>query len=530
MHSLYCVSVNWKVKTVAEGQLSVGSFELRNCVATGNATQIWEVSEHGSPMQLAMKLLLKEAHEDSAEKAILRHEFKVGKLLDHPGFLRFHQIEVNRDHGFFIMDFVRSPSLKTHITTNLAAIQASFRKLAEGLTLAFQFMHDKGWLHRDIKSENILVNKAGEARIIDFSLASRMKSVLGKMLSRRGKSIQGTRTYIAPETILKKPSDQRTDMYSLGIAFYEVITGHAPFAGASPSDLLRKHLAEDPLPPSIINPNATPELDKVILKMLAKKPADRFESMQEVASVLHGLNCFKEDPVELAERRIREREEKESRSVDKRLDSRADAERTEKGISTPLRPQKKKPSAVLLREEQERQEREIARQASVQQPAVPGMAPMMPGMPYPGMPGYGVPQVPGMIPGMAPGQPVPGMPGYEVPQMPGMIPGMPPGQPIPVPPVPGQPLPGQQAGVEPVDMPQASGTAAGQPDPVTPKAPAHDQPPDAASTAATAAMFAETAPPDAAPAESPDTAISPPADEPQEATEEDVQDLMDLIE
>ncbi|MCP4509199.1 MAG: protein kinase family protein, partial [Fuerstiella sp.] len=144
---------------MSEGQMTVGSYELRNCVASGTSTQIWEVVEAGTPMQLAMKLMLDDARKDATEKSVLKHEFKVGKSLEHPAFLQFRELEMNRDHAFFIMDFFRSPSLKTHITSNLAAIQSVFPKVAESLIPAFQYMHESGWLHRDIKPDNILVNK-----------------------------------------------------------------------------------------------------------------------------------------------------------------------------------------------------------------------------------------------------------------------------------------------------------------------------------------------------------------------------------
>ncbi len=496
---------------MAEGQLTVGTFELHNCIASGNSTQIWEVSEPGSPMQLAMKLLLEDSLKDSAEKNTLKHEFKVGKSLDHPGFLRFHQIEVNRDHGFFTMDFVRCPSLKAHLSSGLPALQSNFRKMGEELCRAFHYMHEQGWLHRDIKPDNIMVNKAGESKIIDFSLSTRVKSGLGKMLSKQ-KTIQGTRNYIAPETILKKPADQRTDLYSLGITFYEVVTGGLPFAGESPNALLKKHLAETPAPPSAINPNVTLELEAVILKMIAKKPADRYQNMQEAGAALRGLKCFQEDPVELHERMKRDEKEQQAMSVDKRLDSRADAERTSKGITTPLaKKSTRKPTAAALKEEQRRKEREAAEKAAQAQPAAPGMPPGMPPQ-YPGMPGYG-------MPGMIPGQPIPGqywpVQPYPGQQMPGhMYPGQPyPVQPYPGQPVPGQPYPGQSMPGQtyPASYPQGQ-LPHGQPQLNVPQQqiplPAPPQQPEA------------PVPP----------AASPAPDDVPDTTEDDLMDLMDMIE
>ncbi|MEZ6059520.1 MAG: protein kinase [Planctomycetaceae bacterium] len=463
---------------MAEGIQTVGGYELRNCVATGSSTQIWEVNEVGSTAQLAMKLLLPDAHKEVEQKAILKHEFKVGRSLDHPSFLKFYKIEVNRDHGFFVMDYFRSPSLKSQITSSRASVQSCFKKLSESLCLAYQYLHDQGWLHRDVKPDNILVNKTGEARVIDFSLSARAKGKLAVMLSGKQKAIQGTRTYIAPETILKKAPTFLTDQYSLGVTFYEVLTGVPPFAGTSPNDLLKKHIADKPQEPSLLNPNVTPELDRIIVQMLAKKPDQRFGSMQEVASALRGIKPFKEDPVQLQERQQREAKEKQAASVDKRLDSRADAERVAMGIEAPMKPKKRAPTAAMLKEmkkleaEKQRQEQKKGLAGQPQQPMMPGFAPgYMPGMMPMQMPyGQAMPQMPypgSMAPGMYPpaqypGQPMPGQP------MPGQ---MMPGQMMPGQQVPGQPMPGQQVSPqhapgqhpsEPQSVPTQSGPAATQ--------------------------------------------------------------------
>ena len=497
--------------------LIVGNYELRNCVASGNTTQIWEVSQQGSPMQLAMKLMLDEHRKDSSERAVLKHEFKIGRVLEHPNFLRFHEIEINRDHSFFVMDYFRSPSLKTHITSNLPAIQSSFPKLAESLAAAFGFMHETGWLHRDIKPDNVLVNKAGEARIIDFSLSAKVQGSLGKLLAGKSKHIQGTRTYIAPETILKKKATEQTDMYSLGVTFFEVLTGQPVFAGDSPNALLKKHLGEDAVAPSAFNPNVTKDLDRIILRTLEKNPRKRFDSIQDLANALRSCRCFERDPVELHEEKLAEAKALASESVDKRLDSRADADRTSRGIKAPLRAKREvKIDPKLLREEAERKAKEAggapqqpaaaAPQQPMMQPGMMPQQPMMPGMMPPGM----MPQQPMMQPGMMPQQPMM-QPGMPMPQQPMMQPGMPmpqqpamqPGMPMPQQPMmqPGMPVP-QQPGAQPAMPP-------------VPQQPVQAQPVAPAGPAASPANPSAPAP--AA------------AEEPEVASTEDMMDLMSQL-
>ena len=413
---------------MSEGEITVGGYQLKNCIASGSHTQIWEVTAMGSSMQLAMKLMLDESRKKSVQKAVLKHEYKVGNSLDHPSFLRFHDIEMNRDHAFFVMDYFRSPSLKHQITSNLIATQAAFSKLASFLAHAYFLMHEAGWLHRDIKPDNILMNRTGECRVIDFSLASRVKGALGKMLGGKEKQIQGTRTYIAPETIMRKPATEQTDMYSLGVTFFEILTGAPPFAGDTPNALLKKHLAEAATAPSFINKNVTKDLDRIILRMLDKKPENRFQTMQELESALRSAKCFEVDPQQLLDDKARKEKELAAQSVDKRLDSRADADRTEKGIVIPAKKKKKREmTASMKRDEALRaksQAEKDARKGTVapaESAAPPSQPPLQPNypvppmqMPHPGAPMPPIQPMPGqMMPGM--GMPNPMLPGQAMP-------------------------------------------------------------------------------------------------------------------
>jgi serine/threonine-protein kinase len=433
---------------MSDNQTVIGGYELKNCVASGASTQIWEVTQQGATVPFAMKLLLPDAMKNPETKAVLKHEFKVGSSLEHPNIIRLHRMEVNRDHGFFIMDYFRAPSLKAQISGNLAETQSRFKKIAEAVCQAFIHMNEKGWMHRDVKPDNILVNKTGEVRVIDFSLATKVSSGLMKLLAGKQKKIMGTRTYIAPELILKNPPSIQSDIYSLGVTFFEVITGAPPFAGLSPSDLLTKHISEAAAPPSLINPNITPEFDAIILKLLAKKPKDRPADMREVMSLLRNVKCFKEDPFELYERKIKEAKANESLSVDKRLDSRADADRVSRGIAAPAKPTKGKRLTAPIGEMEAVKKigapkANPAAQQAAGVPMMPQMPLGMPGQPMPGMmyPGMMMPQQPMMQP--YPGQPM-------------MVPGMMPQQPMMPQQYPGQQLPPQQVPVQPMQPPQVT--------------------------------------------------------------------------
>ncbi len=491
---------------VSDNQNLVGGYELKNCIATGSSTQIWEVSQAGSAVPLAMKLLLPESLKDVAAKNVLKHEFKVGTICEHPTMIRYHKLEMNRDHGFFIMDYFRAPSLKAQITANLPETQSRLKKIVEAMCQAFVHMNEKGWLHRDIKPDNILVNKTGEVRVIDFSLATRILTGVMKMVGGKQKVIMGTRTYIAPELILKSSPTPQSDIYSLGVTIYEIATGSPPFAGLNPSDLLAKHLSEAPTPPSVINRNVAPELDALILKLLAKKPKDRPTEMREVMSMFRNVRCFLEDPAELSAKKIKDAKANESLSVDKRLDSRADADRVSRGLEAPAKPVKGKhltASIGVMEAVKKTGAKPAATGAAAQQAppempqmpyGMPGQPMMHPGMMQPQMMHPGMPMMPQMMhPGMQPPMMPPEMNPYPV-QMPGqpmMPPGMMPGQ-MPMP----QAAPQQQ-------VPQYSVPQAQAPVPPAAAMPVNAAPPTPAAPK-TAPAPVETRPSAPAPPQEPE--------------------------
>ncbi len=326
---------------MSDDELRIDEYQLLNCIATGGASQVWEAREDGDSQNVVLKLLLPEAFADSSQVQTLKHEAKVGKSLDHPNFVQFHKLVVGKEHAYIVMDFFRAPNLKGMLVNDRMAIHIRIRQLVEALCLSIGYLHEQGWVHRDIKPDNVLINKGSEVRLIDFSLAMRLPTGLGKMLASKPKTIQGTRTYIAPETLRKQMPTAQTDMYSLGVTLFEVLTGEPPFRGNSPNDLLQKHLKTTPPPPSAINSNVTPEMDRLVLRLLAKKVTDRHKDMNEVYAEFRSLKVFKEPVEEIAERARLKAEEEERDSLDRSkagLDSRSDARRSELGLNQTSQP------------------------------------------------------------------------------------------------------------------------------------------------------------------------------------------------
>ena len=485
-------------------QNKIDDYLLIAPIASGKSGIVWEVMHEQSNKMFAMKLLNQNAMQDPDEKSLLKLEAKLGAMMEHPNLIRNHGVVIRKTECYMLMDLFKTPNLKAFINSGIEMVHTNFRQLVEGVCAGLGHMHGKGWVHRDLKPENILLNRAGEVRLIDFSLAVKAAGGLGKLLGGGRGPIRGTRTYLAPETIRKEPTTPATDIYSLGVTFFECLTGTTPFKGDTPQDLLRKHIASAPPLPSMQNDKVTPEMDRFILKMLAKKPKDRHQTMDEVLRDFNNCQVFKKD--EEAEERQQEEAEKRAREkasgsdlsaaqtdelrelMGSRRDSRADARIQAMIKSNPA--MQREYEAIQLEQKQEEEKRKAERErranASTRgEAAEPDekkkpkkkrkaptqqQQPMMPPMQQPMMPGYamppqGYPQQPMMPPGMPMQQA--GVP----PQQPGMPqpglappPGMPPqGMPLPMqqpkaptpqqsaPAVQQSPTPGQQPAVPPTE-------------------------------------------------------------------------------
>lgn len=449
-------------------QSVIGKYKLLSCLASGQHSQVWEAIDNETTRRVAMKLLLPEMLKDPEQVAAIKHEFKVGSSLEHPNIIKYHEVKANKEHAYFTMELFPSPNLKAQIYGDLRGVHMRLKRIVELAAMALEHVHEKGWLHRDIKPDNILVNKSAEVRIIDFSLASRPAGGLSKMLGKKTQTIQGTRTYMAPEQILGKPLTIQTDIYNFGITLFEMLTGQPPFKGSTPKDLLLRHLNEHAPAPSEYNNNITPEMDAIILRMLSKKAEQRQRKMAEFIVEFRNVTVFKEAIAEKVELTDQEKlKQAEEAMLGVRLDSRTDALRTKVGAPAPLKPAKPKP--VVARKPAAPPAPPPMRPgalpatpmgpAAVQgMPMPPGMMPAMPMPGMPPMPGYGMPQYPqapaawmAPMPGAMPGAPWVNQP---IPQA-GQFPVAPAPMPVPAPAAVPQPIAAPQPVAKPVVPPVA---------------------------------------------------------------------------
>ena len=520
----------------SDSELLGGEYELLDLIASGGTSQVWEAKQVASGQIYAVKMLMEDKLKDSEAKSTLKHEASICQKFSHPNIVKGFDLKIKKDFAFFVMERVPAPSLKSLLRNRRKYAETTDQMVIPTMAAiaeALHHMHEKGYLHRDIKPDNILASRGGDVRLIDFSLAGKPDSSIGLMISRKkSRKIMGTRTYIPPEMVRREGVMVPADVYSFGISLYEAICGRPPFMGGDPNDLLIKHVKEKPDEPSAHNPNCSEEGDAFVLKLIAKNPKDRPQSMDEIARELKKLELWTEPPPAYYAA-IREKEKEAAQfQGEGALDSRADAERDPNAAPAPKpknKPTLKKPAPKPEPAKPAAKPQPAAQQAPPQPQAgfppgqmppgqmPPGYAPgqMPPGQMPPGYP-QGYPMPPGGMPGygVPPGQMPPGFPPGQMP--PGQFPSgqMPPGQMPPGQFPPGQMPPGYPAGGQPPGQPPQ-----GQPQP----RPAAPQPAAPQPTAPQPAAPQPAAPQPAAPA-----AAQPDADKPDEKKPDDLPLMTEL--
>jgi serine/threonine-protein kinase len=283
-----------KVKKKAGGvkvtENQVDNYRLVNLMATGQTSQVYEVAEVSSGRHFALKMLLPEHVKSGEQRRFLFHEAEVGQQIVHPNIVKMLTIKKDPYHPYLVMEFFPSKNLKLRIMHKEEDfIKQHFRGIVEPAATALAFMHEKGWVHRDVKPDNILVNSSAEVRVIDFAIATRKSKKPGLFGSKKKGKPMGTRSYMAPEQIRGEWLDARADIYSFGATMYEALTGRPPLKANNPADLLMKQLKEKPESPQVYNPDIADDLAKLILAMLSKDREGRPRDFHEFLVKFRGM-------------------------------------------------------------------------------------------------------------------------------------------------------------------------------------------------------------------------------------------------
>lgn len=279
-----------------EESIVLAGYRRVNVLQTGQNSEIWEVVDEKTNQRYALKLLLSERSGERSQRQMLVHEARVGLKLSHPRIIRFHKFVRDRHSPFIVMEHFPGANLKLRLMRGQyeEMIKPRLRSILDQMMGALDYVHEKGWVHRDIKPDNLLLGGSGEVRLIDFALAQRAATGLFAWLPHRKVSVAGTRSYMSPEQIRGKALDGRADLYSLGVMVYEIVAGRLPFVANSGQELLRKHLTMAP-PPIPKERKVTAPFEDLIRRLLSKKKEDRPINLSDFRAQLNQIKLFQDE-------------------------------------------------------------------------------------------------------------------------------------------------------------------------------------------------------------------------------------------
>jgi len=263
---------------------TLGDYELIREIARGGMGIVWLAVQRSLGRHVAIKVLPAGRSCDPVRLARFRSEASMAARLQHPQIVAIHEVGDQAGVPYYSMDYVPGQDLGT-LARRRPLPHKDAAALVRTVALAIQYAHDQGILHRDLKPSNILVTPSGEPRVTDFGLAKLIEP--DGDLTQSGE-ILGTPCFMAPEQVVgrKRRIDTRTDVYGLGGLLYFSLTGQPPFSGESISAILQSVLHAEPVPPRRLNPEIPPEWEQIVLRCLAKDPANRYSSASILASEL----------------------------------------------------------------------------------------------------------------------------------------------------------------------------------------------------------------------------------------------------
>jgi serine/threonine protein kinase len=271
----------------------LGPYRLVRLIRVGITTEVWEAAKTDDTTRYVLKVLKRDKRKDREELAGLRNEYECGKSLKHAHIIRILDFNSQGETVYLVMEYFEHPNLKLLLREGPQRVAHLALKIIEQSAEALYYMHNAGWIHRDVKPDNFLVSDEGEVRLIDFAISIKQKSGLSSLFSFGKRTVQGTRSYMSPEQIRNQNLDPRADVYSYGCVLYELLTGKPPFTGTTADELLNKHLTA-PIPPvQTGNDNVTPEFANLVRKMMAKRREDRPASMYDFLKEFRQMRVFK---------------------------------------------------------------------------------------------------------------------------------------------------------------------------------------------------------------------------------------------
>ncbi|HEY1179470.1 MAG TPA: Stk1 family PASTA domain-containing Ser/Thr kinase, partial [Phytomonospora sp.] len=263
----------------AQARLLGGRYEVGEILGYGGMAEVHRGLDTRLGRDVAIKMLRTDLARDSTFQMRFRREAQNAASLNHPSIVAVYDTGEEREPGapaavpYIVMEYVPGRTLKELIVAEGPVAPRDACEITADICAALDFSHKHQIIHRDIKPGNVMITPTGEVKVMDFGIARAMAS--NQMTMTQTSAVIGTAQYLSPEQARGETVDARSDVYATGCVLYELMTGNPPFTGDNPVSVAYQHVREQPRLPSEHNPDVPPAVDAIVMKALAKNPANR---------------------------------------------------------------------------------------------------------------------------------------------------------------------------------------------------------------------------------------------------------------
>ena len=293
------------------GEIFEQHFRIEALAARTSMTTIYRATDMRTGQMVAIKIPHPELECDPVFFSRFARERAIGKKLNHPGVVKTI-VEDDLDQLCIVMEWVEGKFLREILTKQGKLPAERATRIAVGVCDALEYIHSQGVVHRDLKPENIMVGEDDSVTLIDFGISG--SEGARRLTFSKLSNAMGTPDYISPEQIKRKRGDGRSDVYALGVIFYEMLTAHTPFSGPTPFAVMNDRLVNDPIPPREINPEISLQMQEIIYRALERDPEERYAGAR-----LFALDLEHPENVQVADRTRKREPKREHTPVAKRV-------------------------------------------------------------------------------------------------------------------------------------------------------------------------------------------------------------------